>query len=58
MKGIGNPFVITCPACGFSFQKVDPKSGKRVKACPMCGYKLIEFDDNLNRKDDYKRPLI
>lgn len=35
-------FLITCPVCGFSFGAIDPKSGTKVKKCPMCGHKFVD----------------
>lgn len=42
IKGVINPFVITCPVCGYSFRKFDPKLKKSQTICPMCGYKFIK----------------
>ncbi|MFX1444434.1 MAG: hypothetical protein ACFFHV_13545 [Promethearchaeota archaeon] len=37
-------FISVCPACGFSFRTFDPKTGRKLKNCPMCGYKLTDPD--------------
>lgn len=58
LKRIEKPLIITCPACGYSFQKINPKSRKKVKACPMCGYKFLELNGNSNNHEDFKRRLI
>ena len=58
IKGIANPLIITCPACGYSFQKENPKTGKKVKYCPMCGYEFLEIERSLKDKNDFKKRII
>ena len=44
IEGIDNRLIKICPACGYSFNPINPKSRKQIKTCPMCGYKFIEPD--------------
>jgi len=42
VKGFGNPLIITCPVCGYSFKPLDPKSRSKKRVCPMCGHAFYE----------------
>lgn len=47
-----------CPACGFSFRTFDPKTGKKIKKCPMCGYELTDPEVYPKNPKNFKKRLI
>jgi len=47
-----------CPACGFSFRTFDPNTGKKLKNCPMCGYKLADPDVFPKNKKNFSKRII
>ncbi len=42
IKGLATGPIKICPVCGFSFRIVDPTTGKKLKACPMCKHEFFE----------------
>ncbi|MHA1660639.1 MAG: hypothetical protein ACTSUT_16130, partial [Promethearchaeota archaeon] len=42
IKGLATGPIKICPVCGFSFKIIDPTTGKKVKACPMCKHEFFE----------------
>ena len=51
-------FITVCPACGFSFGSFDPKSRKKVKKCPMCGYEILDDDFLPKKQNTFKKRII
>jgi predicted RNA-binding Zn-ribbon protein involved in translation (DUF1610 family) len=51
-------FITVCPACGFSFGSFDPKSRKKVKKCPMCGYEILDDDILPKKQNTFKKRII
>jgi len=50
-------FMITCPACGYSFKLSDKKEvGKKIK-CPACGY-LIKKNPIRPDEPDFDQPIV
>ena len=50
MMNLDSNFVLTCPACGFSFKK--PNSTPNNFTCPMCRYKFKDSNDMSPKFDD------
>lgn len=50
MMNLDSNFVLTCPACGFSFKK--PKLAPNNFMCPMCRYKFKDSNDKSPKFDD------
>ena len=46
--------ITTCPVCGFSFRTFDSKTRKKIKKCPMCGYKIVEPEVFPRRQKNFK----
>ena len=50
---IDSNFIITCPACGYSFKKpLNIRHKKRRLTCPMCRYIFKDRNDMPSRFDD------
>ena len=47
-----------CPACGFSFKSVDPRTGKSQKSCPQCGFKITEPSIFPPNSQDFDKRMI
>jgi len=47
-----------CIACGFSFKSVDPKTGKRQKSCPKCGFKIVEPSTFPPNPRDFDKKIV
>lgn len=51
-------FITVCPACGFSFETFDPKTGKKIKKCPMCGFEIPDPDVIPKHQKDFNQKII
>jgi len=51
-------FIITCPACGYSFKKFESQKKKRIIICPMCGYKFTEPNILPDKPKDFDKRYI
>ncbi|MBY9014313.1 MAG: hypothetical protein KGD68_01345 [Candidatus Lokiarchaeota archaeon] len=52
MMNLDSNFIITCPACGYSFKKpnIIPKEKRFI--CPMCRYDFKSHNDMSSKFDD------
>ena len=46
-------FIITCPACGYTFRNEDLKLRKKQIICPMCRYKIKDPNVPPDRLDEF-----
>ncbi len=49
---IDSNFIITCPACGYSFKKPDIMAKKKRLTCPMCRY-IFKNPNDMPSIDDF-----
>ena len=50
---IDSNFIITCPACGYSFKNPKITLKKKRFTCPMCRYIFKDHNDMPSRFDDF-----
>ena len=53
MKNMDSNFIITCPACGYSFKNPEKILKKNSLICPMCRYIFKDHDDMPSKFDDF-----
>ena len=53
VMNIDSNFIITCPACGYSFKKPDKTARKKRLACPMCRYIIKNPNELPSKFDDF-----
>ncbi|MFX0043111.1 MAG: hypothetical protein ACFE8L_09375 [Candidatus Hodarchaeota archaeon] len=56
--GLGNSMIRVCPVCGFSFKPYDPKTKKKLIACPMCGHKIVDPSVFPDKQDEFDKKFI
>lgn len=43
MQPLIHPILITCPICGYSFNRFDSETKKENILCPICKYKFHSY---------------
>lgn len=56
--GLGNSMIRVCPVCGFSFKPYDPKTKKKLIACPMCGHKIVDPSVFPDKQDEFDKKFF
>jgi hypothetical protein len=51
-------YLKVCPACGFSFDPVDQRTGEKRKKCPMCGYEFSSPEIQPKKSNHFDKRII